>query len=663
MFAKLFKKPSSPAAARRPHAAIARPAVEPLEARELFSVTANVEGGNLIVRGDDQYNTINIDHAGSTTYVNGKPTADAAFNEIYVYTGGQPDMFSAHEKVNVLATARDVYVYGQGGGFITLPASLDVKIGKAGRTAGVVGDVFVHNAAFGGRITVDDSANPNPRNAAIDYRVATGFVFGMTGGGSVTFDADFADYLDVKTGTGNDTVTVHRTHPSVTQLFRTFDSITTVDTGAGSDTVRVERTNAHGDLFIEGHSGTDSVVLGEDGWTDGIDGRVSVVNTGGFTNLQIDDSADDAPRTVKMYKGTTGFEADMYVVAGLTDQPVLYAASDTNLLYVRGGTAGNKFDVSDTFTANSLSSGSNTIIETGHGNDTVTVRRTTGRLFVNGVAGIDVVKVSNNGSAQGIKNAVEVSNPFGLTTLMVDDTGATLPRNVTLDADVNPADATKAMGRINGIAPAQISYRLNDVKLLAVSTGSGNDSFYVHATQVRTETLLNGGKGGDQFFVGSQGDTMDTIQRKVTVNGQDGGDLLWIFDKKAVGAHTYTTFADRFERSGAVPVYFASIEGLEVQKGALVGNPPMAKNLTFPAAAKLGQTVTMAGQLVDPDAADKLTLTIDWGDGSKPLAAMPGRAPFAFKHAYGKKGTFVARVIWTDSTKQSNFRELKIGVN
>jgi hypothetical protein len=148
----------------------------------------------------------------------------------------------------------------------------------------------------------------------------------------------------------------------------------------------------------------------------------------------------------------------------------------------------------------------------------------------------------------------------------------------------------------------------------------------------------------------------------VTVNGQDGSDLLWIMDKKAIGVHKYTTFADRFERTGSAPVAFVSIEGLEVQKGQVLGNPPLVKDLTFTGSIKVGTYATVGGRLVDADAADKLTLTIDWGDGSKPTVAMPGRDPFSMTHKYAKVGRYTVRVIWTDSTKQSNFKELKLEV-
>lgn len=666
-----FQNPSRPAAGRGGRqagssalavvAAVARACLEPLEGRQLFSVTTSLVDGTLFVQGNDQFDKITIDHSGQSTFVNGVAVSDSLITKkIVIGTGGSPSL-SDKQVVNVMANVRPVEIFGQGGDIITPAPDLVVNIGKNGSARGVQREVNIHGIGLFNEVLVDDSKDTVARHGTTNTvnRVTT--VTGVAPA-TIRFDSEGTHNLNVKLGVGNDTFDVLDTFYHFQNVLVGRDGADTViDTGAGSDTVRVFQTTAEGRLHIEGNSGIDTVEVGDHGLTGRLEESLTVTNAGGFTNLTIDDSASFAPRDVTMTRVPNDFHT--FEVFGFGDNTsVFFAENDVNVLFLKGGKGGNTFTVEDTFKAASPTSGSQTIINSGTGADKVNVKRTTGGLSVAGQSGLDLINVTNNGSAQGIKAPLFVNNQFGLTTLLVNDTASTAPRNVVLDADVNPADHSTATGRVNGLAPAQISYRLNDVQTLSLSTGSGNDSFAVHATQVRTELLLNGGKGGDQFFLGSQGDTMDTIQRKVTVNGQDGSDLLWIFDKKATGVHTYTTFADHFERSGSAPVAFVGIEGLEVQKGKVLGSPPLAKNLTAPASVKVGQYATIAGSLVDADLSDKLTLTVDWGDGGKPTVAMPGRDPFAVKHKYLVAGSYTVRVIWTDSGKQSNFRDLRLVV-
>ena len=65
---------------------------------------------------------------------------------------------------------------------------------------------------------------------------------------------------------------------------------------------------------------------------------------------------------------------------------------------------------------------------------------------------------------------------------------------------------------------------------------------------------------------------------------------------------------------------------------------------------------------MDADGDTNLTLTVDWGDGSKPQQSQPGIKPFAVTHKYAHAGTYTVHVTWTDSTGLSNSRDLKIKV-
>src|SRR5262249_59156134 len=84
--------------------------------------------------------------------------------------------------------------------------------------------------------------------------------------------------------------------------------------------------------------------------------------------------------------------------------------------------------------------------------------------------------------------------------------------------------------------------------------------------------------------------------------------------------------------------------------------------LAFSKTIKLGQLATLSGRLVDMDAKDQLTLTVDWGDGSAPQQIHPGRKPFALRHRFTAAGAHTVRAIWTDSTGQAHSQDLQLSV-
>ena len=65
---------------------------------------------------------------------------------------------------------------------------------------------------------------------------------------------------------------------------------------------------------------------------------------------------------------------------------------------------------------------------------------------------------------------------------------------------------------------------------------------------------------------------------------------------------------------------------------------------------------------MDADGDTRLTLTVDWGDGSEAQATEPGVDPFQVKHKYVRAGTDTVHVPWTDSTGLSNSRDLFVTV-
>jgi hypothetical protein len=89
---------------------------------------------------------------------------------------------------------------------------------------------------------------------------------------------------------------------------------------------------------------------------------------------------------------------------------------------------------------------------------------------------------------------------------------------------------------------------------------------------------------------------------------------------------------------------------------------PAAQNLALTPAIRAGQSATLSGQLVAGSSDTNLTLTVNWGDGSKPQQNKPGTKPFALTHKYDKPGVYKVHATWTDSAGLSNSRDLFVTV-
>src|SRR5262249_41891180 len=149
------------------------------------------------------------------------------------------------------------------------------------------------------------------------------------------------------------------------------------------------------------------------------------------------------------------------------------------------------------------------------------------------------------------------------------------------------------------------------------------------------------GFGNDVINIGSAVNKLDPIHGTVTVDGGLGGtDTLNINDQGSTTPHTYTQSATTLDRNGAARITFAGIESLHVNKGAVLGTPPQAKDLKLTQAGIGGRRATLTGHLTDADANAKLQLSLDWGDGSRHQTLEPGQSPFRLKHRYGHKGAY-----------------------
>src|SRR5262249_4933696 len=179
----------------------------------------------------------------------------------------------------------------------------------------------------------------------------------------------------------------------------------------------------------------------------------------------------------------------------------------------------------------------------------------------------------------------------------------------------------------------------------------GPDTVNVQATAAGTTTNIQDGSGGNHTInVGSKPtkplvSTLDGIQGLLSITSTRASALLNILDKGSTTAHVYTITpgsptpkTTTFTRSAPNPVtiQFSSIMHLNEQTGTLAGNPTQAAELAFPTTIEAGHHATLSGRLVGDG---ELSLSVDWGDGSRAEGRTPDLQPFSLKHKYARPRT------------------------
>jgi hypothetical protein len=642
------------AARPAPRGRRARPCIEALDRRIVPAIFSGLVNGQLQVVDGSAAETITLDHVGSSTIVNGASFDDAAITKGIKITAGTG--VGNFDTVNIRATVKPVTVDGQ----------FDIgtaTVGADGSVQGVLAPVtFTHfNGALTGNLIIDDSADPTGRTVTMDVANGRASVAGLSTG-TVFFDQDGIDDLTVKGGGGGNTFEVLNT-PS-----GGVDGLTTIDlqTGVGQDLVHARGVTAHTTLFVEGQSGRDSVVVGDDGSTAKINGLVQVNNRGSFTDLTVVDSVDATPRNVSINNRSADvnfrFPNLMFIddLGPSTSGEVAYDPRDVSTVTVDAGPGGNQFEVDD---RGRPPTSYQLILNTGSGSDFVRVLASESPLTINGQNGSDLVNVSSDifpaGTMQNILADVTVTNKFAFTQLTLND--AANPAGLFAQIDM-PNDS---LVKVSGLAQGNIFYNPADVSRVNINGSNSADTFLVSAV-AGGPVQINALGGDDRFIVGSASNLLDPIKAALTLNGNSGFDTLTINDQGSKLAHVYNLTATSFTRSfngPSVNIGFSPFESIQLNKGAFVSSPPLARNLALRTKGHSGNVAALTGRLWDSDKGDVLSLIVDWGDGSDPAQVTPNRAPFRLSHRYAAPGTYTVRAIWTDSTGQSNFRDLALTVS
>jgi hypothetical protein len=340
--------------------------------------TAGTAGADLVINGQDGFDTVGIGNSGSVQSIDGAVDVTNTLGQTTLTVDDSADATAQSATVTATGitglapaainyTAADLLgltvnggsggntfaVDGTGGGFTTnlntgtgadtvtvssTAGALDID-GQGGSDAVTIGDVVgngmqnvdgdVTVADTGGSamLTLDDLQDYSPVDATLAVSGGTGTVTGLAPG-TITFTPDQTTGLTIDGGSGGNTFGVEGIDPVGT---------TTLNTGTGADVVAVGSTSG-GTLDVNGQAGDDTVTIGDaaDGGVQLIAGTTDITNASGSTAVILDDTAD-----------TTGQNATVSGsgVTGLAPGTIEYTPGQVTNVNIDGGSGADTFDV------------------------------------------------------------------------------------------------------------------------------------------------------------------------------------------------------------------------------------------------------------------------------------------------------------------------------
>jgi hypothetical protein len=281
------------------------------------------------------------------------------------------------------------------------------------------------------------------------------------------------------------------------------DSFNVLSTAAGTSTTIISD-------YKTGIYSTDDVRIGSNpgnygGTLADIAGPVHVNNYSGQTYLTLDDSGDIVGRRVKVTDRS---------VAGTWSGGDIDYGGGVSFLYLVGGSGDNRFNVQST------AGSATTLIDANFGafpsRDTVTI----------GSKAPD-----HGGTLAGIDGAITVVDAVGKATLVVDDSGDSTRRHVTITDSSIAGDWSAAA----------INYSGGEVSALHILGGTAVDTYHVESTAKGTSVLLDAGTSAN-VMIGLHG-SVRRIHGNLNVESPTGFNTITVDDSADPKARTVTLSA------------------------------------------------------------------------------------------------------------------------
>lgn len=322
-----------------------------------------------------------------------------------------------------------------------------------------------------------------------------------------------------------------------------FKQVEVLVDNAGA-TINIQDTLPGVTLTVRGHGDT-QVRVGKNGNTQGIQGDVYLLDADNRLSVTVDDSADPAARDASIFASS-----EFGTVNGLSPVPIHFRINDmgTHSLTVQGGVGNNSFSIEQLVGAFPIE------LKTGVGMDLVNVRETVTPLSIDGVAGLDSVRIGH-GIMQNIRGSVNITSQTGSVDVTVDDSQEALGTIVTMNDGLlhgfGPADVTWHAKNATSGGVANLNVRLNNanatLNILNTSDFGPNGATTItngsYATQIAVAATngnlnLDGANGAQIVVVGSN-HTVANIRGAVNAyNSKPGYTDLTIDDSAQTAAAT-----------------------------------------------------------------------------------------------------------------------------
>lgn len=343
------------------------------------------------------------------------------------------------------------YWFHFGGGFAGATDSADWDTGVAGQQNLAAGATTIHfvNLA-GGTLNVGQasyrSADAIVGTVSLSNPGASSAIVNLDSTASST-----GHTYNVPEASGVGTVTVGSlSYNDASSSHKTLNIIT----GTGADTVNVKSTFGPDTVNVEGNSGGDVVNVGNAGSVQSIGGLLNINNSGSFSVINLDDSADATARTATYTSAG---------ITGLAPAAIGWASTDTSNISVKLGTAADTLNLQSVYNA-------------------------IGSLTIDGTNGLDTINIGDASGVQNILTAVYITNAVNFNIMHFNDTPDTTGRNATYTAS-----------SLNGLSPGAITWSwANHVYL---NMGTGADTLAIQSTTAPLN--VDGNSGIDSVTVGN----------------------------------------------------------------------------------------------------------------------------------------------------------------
>jgi Ca2+-binding RTX toxin-like protein len=402
--------------------------------------------------------------------------------------------------------------------------------------------------------------------------------------GTATIDYSSVQFVTVNAGGGDDTINVNSTAPG-TSL--------TINGGLGNDTINVSPVdhfldNIKGSLTVNGNENTDTVVLNDQGvfLTDAYTITNTTVSRPGFGGLTYGSmegltlNAENGSNAINVQSTAAGTPVTINAGDGndslLLGFPGLGTIAGAVTFHGQGGTDSAVVDdrgfllgESYTLTSSTLSRGpfsfggltydtieSLTLDATNFGN-TISVQSTAAGtpVTINAGTGNDTVNLGTGGFAlYALLGAVTVNGQDGTDVVTLNDANVTVSNTYTITGNTVSRQAFGGLtyGTIEG---------------LTLTAGTAADTINIASTAAGTPVTVNAGGGNDTINLGTGGFALYALLGPVTVNGQDGTDIVTLNDQNVTVSNTYAITSNRVSRQAFGGLTYGTIEGLTLTAG------------------------------------------------------------------------------------------------